>query len=373
MTDYRQTVTTCPIDLPRPALRRMVQVVRLLFHLSQLRSYRERVLPQVPAAARFEPGHDSVMMGYDFHLEAGEPRLIEVNTNAGGGLLASLAHFPTAAAARAGLPEALRRKFLAPFAEELGRFKGGAPERPERVAIIDEEPETQFLYGEMVTFAAMLREWGAGVTIADPVGLQAGPDGVRAGGERVDLVYNRHCDFYLETPAMAGIRAAYLAGAVCLTPNPFTYGLLADKRRLPLWSDAAALAPLGLAEKEIALLLACVPESRLLADADAEALWRDRARWVFKPVARFGSRGVLLGGKISRTRFDALDPRDTLVQRFVPPSVSPPCGERPPMKTDFRLFVYRTRIIGVAARLYQGQVTNLRTPGGGFAPVRLVG
>ena len=31
----------------------------------------------------------------------------------------------------------------------------------------------------------------------------------------------------------------------------------------------------------------------------------------------------------------------------------------------------RDRILGVAARLYQGQVTNLRTPGGGFAPVRI--
>jgi hypothetical protein len=38
-------------------------------------------------------------------------------------------------------------------------------------------------------------------------------------------------------------------------------------------------------------------------------------------------------------------------------------------KTDVRLYTYDGRNLLTAARLYQGQVTNLRTPGGGFAPV----
>lgn len=372
MPDYRQSISTCPVDLPRPALGRMIRLVRALYRLASLPAYRAGVLSQVPETARFDPGHDAVMMGYDFHLQNDRPQLIEVNTNAGGALLALLAHFPSAALAREQLPNRLRREFLAAFAEEMHRFSRGAAGRPEHIAIVDEAPETQFLYGEMQAFAEMFRDWGVAVTIADPASLTAGPQGVWAGGRRVDLIYNRHCDFYLEGPPMAGIRAAYLAGAVCLTPNPFVYGLLADKRRLPLWSDPVALAALGVAPADLYLLREAVPESRLLAEADREELWSGRAGWVFKPVSRFGSRGVLLGGKISRTRFDTLDPADTLVQRLVPPSVSPPCGERPAMKTDFRLFVYRTRVLGVTARLYQGQVTNLRTPGGGFAPVRRV-
>ena len=40
-------------------------------------------------------------------------------------------------------------------------------------------------------------------------------------------------------------------------------------------------------------------------------------------------------------------------------------------KTDFRLFVYQQKILAVSARLYQGQVTNLRTENGGFAKVCL--
>jgi hypothetical protein len=371
MPEYRESVTTCPVDLPRPALAGMIRLVRTLFRLSRNPAYRARVLSQVPETARFDPGHNAVMMGYDFHLENDRPRLIEVNTNAGGGLLAYLAHFPSSGMARAALPERLRREFLAAFAEEMTPFKGAAV-RPEHIAIVDEDPEKQFLYGEMVAFKEMFQDWGTAVTIADPSHLQASPEGIWVQGRRVDLIYNRHCDFYLEGEALAGIRAAYLAGAVCLTPNPFTYGLLADKRRLPLWSDAEWLNSLGLSEKEITLLRQSVPESRLLADLDPVILWNDRAHWVFKPVSRFGSRGVLLGGKISRARFETLNPEDTLVQRFVAPSVTSLSPDCPPMKTDFRLFVYSTRVLGVTARLYQGQVTNMRTPGGGFAPVRLV-
>jgi len=39
------------------------------------------------------------------------------------------------------------------------------------------------------------------------------------------------------------------------------------------------------------------------------------------------------------------------------------------MKFDLRAYVYAGQLQWVAARLYQGQTTNFRTPGGGFAPV----
>jgi len=41
-------------------------------------------------------------------------------------------------------------------------------------------------------------------------------------------------------------------------------------------------------------------------------------------------------------------------------------------KTDVRLYVYNGQVLLTAARLYQGQTTNFRTPGGGFAPVFVV-
>ena len=44
-------------------------------------------------------------------------------------------------------------------------------------------------------------------------------------------------------------------------------------------------------------------------------------------------------------------------------------GERKQLKVDIRNYTYDGRVMLVAARLYQGQTTNFRTPGGGFAPV----
>ena len=41
------------------------------------------------------------------------------------------------------------------------------------------------------------------------------------------------------------------------------------------------------------------------------------------------------------------------------------------LKLDIRAYAYMGQIQLVAARLYMGQTTNFRTPGGGFAPVFL--
>ena len=372
MEMYREAVSLQPVLLPRRHLRKMVRLARTLYRLSRLPAYREAVFPQVPEIARIDPGHDSVMMGYDFHLTPGGPRLIEVNTNAGGWRLALLAQFGESVRNPRSLPSRTRRRLVGPFAEELRAWSDGALERPSVMAIIDENPAEQFLFGEMDFCRRLLaEEWGIPVLVADPAEFEAGAKGVFHQGRPIELVYNRHCDFYLESEAMAGFRAACLAGTVCLSPHPFSYGLLGDKRRLAFWSDPAALTRLGLEEKDCRLLAELVPESRMLITLDGAAVWQQRNDWVFKPVDRFGSRGVLLGRKISRKRFDGLDPAETLAQRLEPPSMTGG-GEFPEMKTDYRLYVYRNRILGVAARLYQGQVTNLRPPGGGFAPVRLV-
>jgi hypothetical protein len=44
-------------------------------------------------------------------------------------------------------------------------------------------------------------------------------------------------------------------------------------------------------------------------------------------------------------------------------------GAESDLKLDLRAYVYRGAIQLLAARLYAGQTTNFRTPGGGFAPV----
>ena len=42
------------------------------------------------------------------------------------------------------------------------------------------------------------------------------------------------------------------------------------------------------------------------------------------------------------------------------------------LKVDVRLYTYAGETLLAAARLYQGQTTNMRTPGGGFAPVLVI-
>lgn len=362
---FAGSLSPATVAVPRQALRSMVRLVRLLDRLAATPAYRAAVAPQVPEAGRFDPGHAAVMMGYDFHLTPAGPRLIEVNTNAGGLLPAWLA-------GHAGIPwpERLKGRLFATFTAELRVQTRGALATPRRIAIIDETPVQQFLYPEMQAFADLFLEQGVTAAIVDPAELDASAAGVFLRGERVDLVYNRHCDFYLDASALSGLRAAYLAGGVCLTPNPFAYALLADKRRLVQWRDAGLLANCGVTAAEQALMMEVVPECLLLAGADRERLWRERAGWVFKPVDRFGSRGVLVGEKMTRGRFEQLEPDTTLVQRLVPPSTTE-VPEFGPMKTDVRLYAYRNRILGVTARLYRGQVTNLRTEGGGFAAVKI--
>ncbi|MBE0575470.1 MAG: hypothetical protein IH613_06180 [Desulfuromonadales bacterium] len=371
MSSLHENLSLAVVELPAAALRRMLELLRLLDRMSRCPAYRAEVYPQVPEVARFDPGHDAVMMCYDFHLAGDMPRLIEVNTNAGGGLLAYLAHDPSLPIEPVSLKVTLKERLLQTFADEIRQFSGGSKTRPERIVIVDDEPTEQFLYPEMRAFADLFNAWGVAADIVDPRQLQVSADGVRFDGQPVDLVYNRHCDFYLESEVMAGLRAAYLGRKVCLSPNPHAYGLLADKRRLVLWSDPVKRADFSLSAAEQALLDKTLPASSLLSDLDLQQVWTVRKQKVFKPVDSFGSRGVLLGEKISRKRFNELPAATTLVQDLVPPSLTDVPGNEP-MKTDLRLYAYRDRALGVTARLYRGQVTNMRTPGGGFARVKVV-
>ena len=39
------------------------------------------------------------------------------------------------------------------------------------------------------------------------------------------------------------------------------------------------------------------------------------------------------------------------------------------MKFDVRAYAYREQVLLLGARVYEGQVTNLRSPGGGFSAI----
>jgi hypothetical protein len=93
----------------------------------------------------------------------------------------------------------------------------------------------------------------------------------------------------------------------------------------------------------------------------------------FKPARGYGSKAAYRGDKVTRAVWAEIVASGFVAQAFAPP------GERMvrvdgvlvARKMDVRLFTYAGEVILVAARLYQGQTTNFRTPGGGFSPVLL--
>jgi hypothetical protein len=367
-----------PVFVAAPQLQRMAQVIRAVESVVALPAYREQALAGAPAIARVSAGGaQSVFFGYDFHLDHGRLGLIEINTNAGGAMLnAVLARAQRAccAAMDALVPTranvaAFEQRLVNMFRHEW-RLAGHA--RPlASIAIVDDAPEQQYLYPEFVLFQKLFERHGLHAVIAGPETLRWRDNRLWHGDLAIDLVYNRLTDFYLEQAACAGLRQAYEQRGVVLTPHPQAHALYADKRQLALFSDPQRLHSLGVPESTQQVLLENVPRTAVVNAADAQRLWAARRGLFFKPVAGFGSRAAYRGDKLTRRVWDEILAGDYVAQAIVPP------GERLieaddislAMKFDLRAYAYGGDVQWVAARLYQGQTTNFRTPGGGFAPV----
>jgi hypothetical protein len=361
------------------------RTVELLHGLSSSSGYRALVDADANEIARFDPGNRGVFMGYDFHVTPEGPRLIEVNTNAGGALLNGLYTLSLCDPERLAclcedyLPvETIRDRILRSFVSEYEAVRGSGA-RPERIAIADDRPREQFLFPEFELFVELFREAGIEAEICDTSELVRGQggEGLSAGGlelrgRRVDLVYLRDTDFLLSEPRSAHVRAAYLAKEVVVTPAPREHHLLANKRRLGVFSSPEVLARLGVAEDDARFLARIIPETRSLAELGKVRAWEERREWVFKPCAAYGSRAVYRGDKISRRKLDEIaDDPSYLAQRRVEPGVidvETIDGPRK-MKFDVRAYVYRDEVLLLGARVYQGQVTNLRSAGGGFSGI----
>jgi hypothetical protein len=103
----------------------------------------------------------------------------------------------------------------------------------------------------------------------------------------------------------------------------------------------------------------------------ADALWAERRKLFFKPAAGYGSKAAYRGDKLTRRVWQEILRGDYVAQALVAPSerrLEVDSAETD-LKLDIRAYVYDGAIQLLAARLYEGQTTNFRTPGGGFAPV----
>jgi hypothetical protein len=355
----------------------MQEIVKAIEATSRLPAYAAAVLAWAPAIAEQNHGPIGALMGYDFHLSAEGPRLIEVNTNAGGAFLnALLARAQRACCVKMEPPLsptaiAFEDDAFHMFQEEWTRQRGtGAPHR---VAIVDDAPEEQFLYPEFVLARQVLAGRGVDAVIADAGHLRYEGGRLSIDGQDIDLVYNRVTDFAFDRPEHGALRDAYRHGAVVVTPNPHNHALLADKRNLSLLSDPATLEAWSVAP-EVRAHLAGVPRTIVVTPNTADALWQSRKQFFFKPTGGHGGKAVYRGDKVTRGVWAEIARGGYVAQAFVRPGERMIRVDEAPLarKMDVRIYAYDARVLLTAARLYQGQTTNFRTPGGGFAPVFVI-
>ncbi len=370
--------STAPVAISASDARDMRQVVQAIERISAAPMYAATVLTAAPEIARFDPGHPGVFFGYDFHLTADGPRLIEINTNAGGAMLSTLLGLAqkTRVPELTGLslgpnqPSRLETMFIEMFAHEWKSAKHTEPLH--HVAIVDDAPAAQYLYPEFLLFQQMFQRHGIQCVITDPRTLSYRDGALFHRAQQIDLVYNRLTDFSLAGDHLKALRQAYLDRSVVVTPNPRGHALFANKSNLALLCDAARLRSFGTTEEAVQLLTRVIPRSVPLASMSPDEAWSQRKQWFFKPASGFGGKAAYRGEKLTKRVWEEiLAAGDYIAQELVPPSER--CvrvnGVDTALKVDVRCFAYRGAVQFIVARLYQGQTTNFRTPGGGFAAV----
>lgn len=369
--------SSAPVFLAKTQLQQIRELVQAIESVVAMPQWQAAVLPYAPAIAQKPDPSHGVFMGYDFHVGAGGVRLIEINTNAGGAFLNVAMMQAQQACCESvgnflGTPvdaDGIENRLVAMFRNEWTLARGDCPLT--RIAIVDTLPESQYLYPEFLLFKNLMESRNIEVVVAAPSELSLHGDVLMHARGPIDLVYNRLTDFYFEQAEHSVLREAFAISAAVFTPSPRAHALYANKRNLVLLSDAKLLSEWGVPQSSSDLFLRNVPKTLAVSADNAEALWQDRKNWFFKPSGGFGSRGAYRGDKMTTKVFAQIQQDDYVAQHLVPPSerTARLTSGDTDLKLDVRAYVYEGEVQIFAARLYQGQTTNFRTPGGGFAPV----
>lgn len=366
-------------------LNRQLQIIAALEQVIAMPAYQQRVLAYAPDTAQFQPKAEGVFLGYDFHLSADGPKLIEINSNAGGALINAVliraqnnccdlvgCQQPGKISFRQPDDRAAEQLFLDMFHQEWRAERGNQPLRS--IAIVDEEPQNQYMLPEFKLFKQLFERQQIATVICDPAELTFRNGALWHGDMKIDLVYNRLTDFGLKGEPSRHLRDAYLENAAVVTPHPRNHALYADKRNLALLCDDDFLQSIGVDPQTRSILLQGIAHTFLVNQRDGEALWAERKQLFFKPAKGFGSKAAYRGDKLTRRVFNDILQHDYVAQTLVKPSerqleIDQKIVE---LKLDLRHYVYHGQTQLVCARLYQGQTTNFRTPGGGFAQVVVI-
>lgn len=357
-------------------VRRIEEIISSVEKVIALPQFQEEVLSLSPSSAHAKHGPHGVFMGYDFHLSERGPQLIEINTNAGGALLnIELARAQIACCSdviwNLDLPHKLgeMEKVLYEMFLQEWHTQRNSPLRT--LAIVDTDPINQYLYPEFKLFQNLFTRFGIKTFIADPKEFSFQDGKLLLGQEEIDFVYNRLTDFYLMDSTSKSLLEAYQSQSIVLSPNPFHHALYANKFNLITLSSEEELSRLGVSEENKRILTSGIPETMKVLTENSEQLWKERKSYFFKPNSGYGSKATYRGDKLTHRVWNEILQGEYVAQKIAPPSqrVISLDGKKHDLKLDLRAYVYRGSVQLLASRLYSGQTTNFRTPGGGFAPV----
>lgn len=346
------------IELPKSVLSQIQEAAKSYNALRENSNYIQHHQSTLDQMGLQDPGNKAIMTSFDFHFtEAQELKLIEVNTNAAF-LALGLEMYEIRKVAQ---PIDFTESEIIKMIETEMSLQGKTVPDNFQILIADEAPEKQRLFIEFLVFNEIFKKQGWNSSILDSSNLPS----------KFDFLYNRHTDFLFQEPKHELLKKLWINRQVCVSPNPFDYHLLADKQRMIEWTQPGFLSSLGLPDEDITAILKYTPWCLDFETCSREEIWGQRKKIFIKPKRAFGSKQSYKGASISRRVFDELPNHDFLAQEYIPAGekvFETPEGQQS-YKYDLRCYSYRGEIQSVVARIYQGQVTNLRTIHGGFAPV----
>ncbi|MCZ0933518.1 MAG: hypothetical protein OXJ52_10275, partial [Oligoflexia bacterium] len=344
------------IRLPLTSYEQIKKTIQSLYQLRNNKDYQKHLAEIQTYPSLENKKQDSVLMAYDFHLNNETAQLIEVNTNASAFLLVNTLYQFKNLDYKTALED-----LKASFQKEWMIFnKKESP--PSKIVLIDEEPLQQKMAIEFFMYKDFFKSMGWNMEILDSKQLKTDSQHYlyTPQDEKIEFIYNRATDFYFENhPALA---KAYQKNTCLILPQPKDYCLLADKNRLADWRSEDW--------PELKDIKKNLLKTKILNSDNKQELWQSRKKYFFKICQGYGGKMAYKGASLSRPKFEELFQHNSLAQEYIAPSKIKDSNDQE-WKLDLRAYVYKDQIQQLAGRVYQGQLTNFKAPGRGFATVEI--
>ena len=364
------------------------EIVQAFYKLKESSIYQTALSKKIPEIAQEENRQNSPLMAYDFHIEGSSHKvqdnshkaekdslkgssndsykdfwktqesslkLIEINTNASAFLLSNLLYQSSFSQGFENSLKELKKAFFTEW--ELFNPHKKTP----KIVLIDENIESQKMRFEFFMYQDFFNSMGWKLEILDSKSLLTDDKAFlyTPQKEKIDFIYNRSTDFYFANHPK--LKKAYQEKSCLILPQPRDYALLADKKRFLDWQGLLQLESM---QKHLLKI-------KLFNEKNKEELWKDRKKYFFKIQQGYGGKLAYRGSSLSHKKKEELLKHESLAQEYSPPSsLIDAQGQK--WKVDLRAYTYKNQIQQLIARIYQGQLTNFKVKGSGFAKVKVL-